>query len=277
MKLRMHHIELCVSDPNPVTKLLCNQLGLRFVGYRETVQCLQLIFKMEKATFVVTSRKDVNLAGNVKNNNNNYPDILFESGTLAESNLVLLPRDSSEAWTLFCCDDRISGPSDISCIDDVDNGSVHRKKHVDSVFNVAIQVENVRESVKIIRNMSDDLVLQDVKRAYDSDSNLGYVDYAVIKSCCGNVVHTLVQKNEYQGWFLPGFQAVHVANFPATSDFMNMTHFDHFTLACRVGESNEIMDWYERAFDMKRFITNRYIINFEIFSNLLKSVLNAVL
>lgn len=243
MRLRMHHIEICVADPNPVAKLLCNQLGLRFVGYRETVQCLQLIFKMEKATFIVTTRKDINFNGNDKNNNN-YPDILFESGTLDKSKLQKLSQDPSEAWTLFCCGNTICDESN----------SWNRENHVDSVFNVAIEVENVHESLNSIRNMSHDLVLQDVKTVYDSD--LGRVDYAVIKSCCGNVVHTLLQKDKYKGWFLPGFYAANLCP-PATSDIIDMTHFDHFTLACRVGESNEIMDWYERAFEMKRFITNR--------------------
>lgn len=257
MKLRMHHIELCVSDPNPVAKLFCHQLGLHFVGYRETSQCLQLIFKMEKATFVVTTRTDVNLG---RTDNNNYPDILLKSGSLAGPNSLQLQRDTSDAWTLFCCN-RSGGDSE-----DFNNISTSSRcanqEHVDSVFNVAIQVESIEETLKNVRDISNDLVLQDTKRVYDTNSELGYVDYAIIKSCCGNVVHTLVEKSDYQGWFLPGFFAVGGPTAAAEmsaerNGFINMTHFDHFTLACRVGESDEIMDWYERAFGMKRFITNR--------------------
>lgn len=244
MKLRMHHIELCVADPNSVSKLLCHQLGLRFSGYRESAQCLQLVFQMDKATFVVTSRKDVNFAENAQNNNV-YPEILFESGALHKSNPSQLPTDPSETWSMFCCTKKDCG------------GGSQNSVHVDSVFNVAIQVENVHHSVNKIRNMSADLVLQDVKRVYESNPELGYVDYAVIKSCCGNVVHTLVEKSGHRGWFLPGFEQVQTDS-PATSDLIRMTHFDHFTFACRVGESIQIMDWYETAFGMKRFITNRY-------------------
>ncbi|ODM94335.1 4-hydroxyphenylpyruvate dioxygenase-like protein [Orchesella cincta] len=246
-KLRMHHIELCVSDPNPVAELLHNQLGLRFVGYRESAQCLQLIFKMEKATFVVTTRKSLHCQ---PSDNNNYPDIVFESGLLKKPNKLEVTRDLSEAWTLFCCDSGFSSQE-------------RRAQHVDSVFNVAIEVVNIADCVNSIRDISQDLVLQEVTRCYDSDSELGYVDYAVIKSCCGNVVHTLVQKSEYRGWFLPGFYRVNQdelrasGNLSANSGIITMSHFDHFTFACRVGESNEIMDWYERAFGMKRFITNR--------------------
>ncbi|CAL8110885.1 unnamed protein product [Orchesella dallaii] len=249
MKLRMHHIELCVADPNPVAELLHTQLGLRFVGYRESAQCLQLIFKMEKATFIVTTRKNLQCQ---RNDNNNYPDIVFGSGSPTKSdssNLLELTRDVRESWTLFCCDDQ-------------DFSSQERKaQHVDSVFNVAIEVVNVEDCVNSIRNISKDLVLKDVTRRFDSDPELGYVDYAVIKSCCGNVVHTLVQKSHYRGWFLPGFYAVNQEEKPASdvknSGIITMSHFDHFTFACRVGESDEIMDWYERAFGMKRFITNR--------------------
>lgn len=267
MKLRMHHIELCVSDPNPVAKLFCNQLGLHLAGYRETAQCLQLIFKMEKAAFVVTTRKGSSSPECCKNscngdsnndsiNNNNYPDIVFESGAVSKSTSGQLIRDPNETWTLFCCGEH--GAQDHAA-----PSAKIAREHIDSVFNVVIQVENIHESVNRIRCISDDLVLQDVKRVYDSNVELGYVDYAVIKSCCGNVVHTLVEKSGYQGWFLPGFHEVDQEigkNYPQRNDnsgIIDMTHFDHFTLACHVGESNEIIDWYERAFGMKRFLTNR--------------------
>jgi hypothetical protein len=234
MKLRLHHIELCVKDPVPIVDLLCNQFGLNLVGHRETNQCLQYVLKLSKTVFIVTSRK-----GSIFRRANNC-DIFADEDDL--------PKDTNEFWSLFCCDK--------------DEGEAH----IDSVFNVAVEVKDIVKSVQRIRE-SGAQILQEIQRVYGPKSREdGHVDFAVVKSCCGNVVHTLIQKDQYRGWFLPGFNRIHSGTSLVESDpsctvshinGITMSHFDHFTLACRVGETNEIIEWYEKTFGMKRFLTNR--------------------
>jgi hypothetical protein len=230
MKLRLHHIEICVLDPVPVIKLLCDQLGLNLVGQRETNICTQYVLKLCKTAFVVTSRK-----GEVYYSNQNNINLPCDNQSL--------PLDENEDLTLFCCKQ--------------DQGEAH----IDSVFNVAVEVKNLVNSInRMKRNGAK--VLQDIKHLKGPD---GVVQFAVIKSCCGNVVHTLIQKTDYNGWFLPGFNKLpnpipsQDPNIQSHLQGITMSHFDHFTLACKVGETNEIIEWYESTFGMKRFITNRYI------------------
>jgi len=245
MKLRLHHIELCVKDPSPVVNLLCNQFGLYLVGHRETKECLQFVLKLSKTTFIITSRKGL-VYSQVKPN---CDKIITDSH---HSDSDDLPKDPRESWSLFCCSR--------------DEGH----HHIDSVFNVAVEVKDLVKSLNTIRESGQATILQDITRVESpQNSPLGFVDFAVVKSCVGNVVHTLIQKDSYTGWFLPGFNKLSGRNksngFPiddnnsGTSHIqgITMTHFDHFTLACGVGQTNGIIEWYEKTFGMQRFLTNR--------------------
>merc|ERR1719422_2477818 len=41
-----------------------------------------------------------------------------------------------------------------------------------------------------------------------------------------------------------------------SEDNKNLSHIDHFTLACDIGTSSNIIDWYSKNFGMKRFFVN---------------------
>jgi len=222
MKLRLHHIDMCVENVERTLGILCNQFGLTLVGRRETNTCHQFVAQLGGTTFVVTSRNPINK----------------ENETEREKF-----RDTNDSWSLFCC------------TSDSNNNKNGDRKHIDSVFNVALEVENIKVCVeRLVQNgLTVTKRITRVQSPYD-----GYVDFAVVQSCCGNLIHTLIEKKNYKGKFLPGFHILEEIHSPRKNDASSlMTHFDHIALACRVGETNHILEWYEKAFDMKRFLTNR--------------------
>ena len=87
----------------------------------------------------------------------------------------------------------------------------------------------------------------------------GDVTYAVIKSCVGNVVHTLIDRSRYGGQFLPGFTASdHVTEgCQQTSALRHSLTFDHVALVLGHGRSQQVITWYEKCFGMQRFFINR--------------------
>jgi len=134
----------------------------------------------------------------------------------------------------------------------------------DTVFNVALEVKDVREAVDIVERNNGKIIREPEKL---SDSN-GEVESAVIQTPVGNVVHTLLNASGYNGVFLPGFHdkmalretpsyVTETSTDPSKQQtVLNdriLTHFDHITFACPLGTSQAIMDWYEKCFGFTRF------------------------
>ena len=131
-------------------------------------------------------------------------------------------------FTHFCCSD---GPS----------------HQVDSAFNVALEVKNVDLVTEKMKEIGGK-VFQPVTIVEDQK---GSVKYSIVGSCCGNVVHTLLDKSKYGGIFLPTFKD--------TSNHIKeeepFTHIDHLTYVCHPGQSEGIIDWYQKCLGMKKFKT----------------------
>ena len=118
---------------------------------------------------------------------------------------------------------------------------------VDSVFNVALEVRDVdRATSRFVEAGARLLVAPTV--AADSD---GQVRYAVVRSCCGNIVHTLLDKSGYCGPFLPTFRKVIGDNLDKETE--RITHIDHLTYVCHPGDSKKIIDWYGQCLGTKPF------------------------
>lgn len=130
-------------------------------------------------------------------------------------------------------------------------------KTVDSVFNIALKVRDVTSCVERL-SRSGSTILRPVVKYSDQ---FGSVSLAVVKSCIGNVVHTLIQDDQYTGVFLPDFDLVNSDSdsiINNDSESVLVTHFDHVTFACDCGDSERILSWYSTCFGMKRFLINRY-------------------
>ncbi|RUS81206.1 hypothetical protein EGW08_011036 [Elysia chlorotica] len=129
----------------------------------------------------------------------------------------------------------------------------------DSVFNIAFEVKDLDASLR--RLNSQGVALSRPLRT-ERDVN-GYVRTVTAKSCVGDVHHTLVYKQEYGGYFLPGFTVLddHGSNSSSpkldhpTQD-SSMERFDHVAVVVEMNTAMEVIGWYERCFGMKRFLIN---------------------
>ena len=130
------------------------------------------------------------------------------------------------------------------------------------VFNVALRVHDTEGCVNRLSNQN----VQIIKPLQTISDLSGSVRMCSIKSCVGNVVHTLVDDSRYSGLFLPGF--VSTQNCGKISSGKNeaetwkekevagdLHYIDHVTLCTHCGSSASVISWYGRCFGMKqRFI-----------------------
>lgn len=121
---------------------------------------------------------------------------------------------------------------------------------VNTVCNVALRVKDVKACVQRVCKAGG-IVLKPLHTL--SDCN-GTVDIAVIKSCVGNVIHTIIDDRNYTGLFLPGFECVDSPQCYNGKPLV--THIDHVTFACSTGSSEYVLHWYENNFGMNRFFIN---------------------
>lgn len=119
---------------------------------------------------------------------------------------------------------------------------------IDSVFNVALEVKNL-ESVTARMQKLGGTLHQPVTQVEDES---GVVRYSIVGSCCGNVVHTLLDKSQYKGQFLPTF----IPSDCLSRNEEPITHCDHLTYVCYPGESESIIAWYKDCLGMRKFKTN---------------------
>lgn len=129
----------------------------------------------------------------------------------------------------------------------------------DTVSNIALEVKNVDKTTKNVENNGGEIVTPPNKST-DSD---GQTISSIIRTPCGNVLHTLLDRVNYSGIFLPGFQPVTkstldiLPNNPLeNNDEHLITHLDHIAFACQEGTSLQIIDWYSKCLGFKRFQVN---------------------
>ncbi|XP_031568838.1 4-hydroxyphenylpyruvate dioxygenase-like protein [Actinia tenebrosa] len=131
----------------------------------------------------------------------------------------------------------------------------------DSVFNVTFEVKDVNEITKRVFYSNGGNVL--VSPTTLSDSH-GQILSSVIETPCENVLHTLIDKSNYDGPFLPGFYDLTSKTLEIlpencrqlSKDEDLVTHIDHIAFACHRNSSLKIIDWYEKCFGFTRFELN---------------------
>lgn len=79
----------------------------------------------------------------------------------------------------------------------------------------------------------------------------GSVTYSVVRSIVGNISHTLLDRSQYCGPFLPGF---HVAKdaLENVQRAQNSTHFDHIVCVCPQGSTHAVLEWYKNCLGFQR-------------------------
>lgn len=130
----------------------------------------------------------------------------------------ILEKDDTELPILVCCPDQ-----------------EHQR---DSVFNVALKVDKIDD---ILQKLTQEFILERNSK------------FAVIKSCCGNVIHTLLEEDlDLTNAFKEPIEMDQV--WPQHS--LCTTHMDHVTYVCHQGQSQKILAWYGDLFKMQRFLVN---------------------
>jgi len=155
----------------------------------------------------------------------------------------------------------------------------------DYVENIALEVENIAE---ICNNMPSEYIAAEVTTLsgegcghfFKSNDNNSYdmkdlprVEAALLRSPIGNLHHTLINKSNYSGPFLPSFSATDSAidkyRTRVTSknremenenglfmDGSNLLSLDHITFAVNTGTSFDLMEWYSKYLLMSRCKVN---------------------
>ncbi|XP_077482358.1 4-hydroxyphenylpyruvate dioxygenase-like protein [Stigmatopora argus] len=122
---------------------------------------------------------------------------------------------------------------------------------VDTVCNVCFEVDDIYHSFDALRGLGCSFPVPPTTVR----DHKGQVTYAVLSSVVGNVCHTLIDKSQYRGSFLPGFE-VHEGGQDQHSQEI-VTHMDHITYACPIGTSQQILKWYQQLFGFQRFFIHR--------------------
>lgn len=119
-----------------------------------------------------------------------------------------------------------------------------------TVFNVALNVKSVQA---VIDRDPDVQVIISPRQAVDEH---GSIEYACIKSCVGNVVHTLLDDSHYCGPYLPGFEPAKAFERQRYSGAI-VRGIDHVAFALKQHSALSMIAWYERVLGMKRFRINQ--------------------
>ncbi len=125
--------------------------------------------------------------------------------------------------------------------------AAHIDKHGDGVKTLALWVDDARKSweettKRGAQSVSEPRVLQDEH---------GEVVIASIKTY-GDTVHTFVERKNYSGVFLPGFQAVESAYNPTP---VGLLYVDHCVGNVELGKMNDWVKFYEDVMGFKLLLT----------------------
>ena len=133
----------------------------------------------------------------------------------------------------------------------------------DTVFNVCLKLdEDIIDSITKAVNDKDG-----PKSIIQSPFNHGNVRVAIIKSCCGNIIHSLIAYKDHGDFILPGFEPLTNEGqcqfeTPWNENYVKTSHMDHVTYVCNSGESKKILEWYHEIFNMKRFLVSPQVSTF---------------
>jgi 4-hydroxyphenylpyruvate dioxygenase len=125
----------------------------------------------------------------------------------------------------------------------------HISKHGDGVKDVAFLVDDV----KLIYDKAISRGAKSVLEPTKLEDEHGSVIMASIQTY-GDTVHSLVQRNDYKGPFLPGYRAHHLKEpFNALVKPPPFICVDHVVGNQPDGEMTPTADWYEKMLDFHRF------------------------
>ena len=239
----IHHIEWCVKDLEQTAACLISKYGFSLISERHL---------------------DSNHLQNTTKDNSFVSQKVVQSGAIyflltqnnSDHNINNKDVQTNEFYpVLTCCSSK----------------QEHRRN---TVFNICLEVKNVEKATN--RAIQNNINFDEESTIITPPTTIEYgkecrLQYSVIKSICGNIIHTLINTKEYRRHsedvpFLPGFNDVHrngnkVTHLQSPNQHLSnninypLTSFiDHVTYVCRMGESKLIINWYKHCFGMERFL-----------------------
>jgi len=123
----------------------------------------------------------------------------------------------------------------------------HVAKHGDGVHDIAMHVENVDRAHKETVKRG----AKSVEEPHDLTDESGTIRKAAIETY-GDTIHTLIDRSEYDGIFMPGFE-------PAESPLKNIEpvgvqYVDHCVGNVEKGKMNEWVDFYRDVMGFTQYI-----------------------
>ncbi|KAL3967880.1 Ras-related protein Ral-B [Sarotherodon galilaeus] len=223
---RLHHVSLHVSNAEKIANDLVSKFKFDLFAARLTDKSKQFAFRKGAAVFVVNERPSKSRVG-------------LNEGILGSTDRYSIDPQRADLEKYK------QGNNSLGCLYDL--SPLHP---VDTVNNVCFEVEDVQRSFKVLRDLGCNFL---VPPTTVEDVN-GPVTYSVVKSIVGNVCHTLIEKTNYEGVFLPGFDVIE-KHWSLEEEDMScpVTHFDHITYACPRKTTHQVMGWYEKVFGFQRF------------------------
>ncbi|CAI2737346.1 unnamed protein product [Dicrocoelium dendriticum] len=148
-----------------------------------------------------------------------------------------------------------------------DSGSVshlsginRRYPQTDGPFDIAFEVNDVHQICDRVRRINGSSYILAEPEVH-ADQN-GCVTMAVIRSCVGEVVHTLLDSSNYRGLFLPGYVSLESISLADVAERLQQSAtlrasvdvvcLDHVSFACRHADTDRVLHWYSQVFEMKR-------------------------
>jgi 4-hydroxyphenylpyruvate dioxygenase len=121
-------------------------------------------------------------------------------------------------------------------------------RHGDGVKDIALRVPDAREAYRQAVQRG----ARGVAEPHWIDDEFGRVELASIATY-GDVVHTFVNRAEYEGAYLPGYRAEPSTDGAGASD-VGLLAIDHCVGNVELGRMNYWVEFYERAFGMTEMI-----------------------
>jgi 4-hydroxyphenylpyruvate dioxygenase len=125
----------------------------------------------------------------------------------------------------------------------------HLVQHGDGVKDVAFEVDNIEWIIEHARKQNAKIV-HDVKEEKDE---FGFVKTASIQTY-GDTVHTLIERKNYRGQFLPGFKLYDSPSlFLESLPFVGLNFIDHCVGNQPDLQMESVAQWYEKVLLFHRF------------------------
>jgi 4-hydroxyphenylpyruvate dioxygenase len=123
--------------------------------------------------------------------------------------------------------------------------------HGDGVSDIALQVDDVRESYNLAVSRGAVGVIG--PRAVE-DAH-GVYHYATIRAY-GDTTHTFVNRDQYHGAFAPGFDAIDPSRYnPATYHETGLLAIDHIVGNVEEGKMNEWVEFYRKVLGFEQLVS----------------------